>query len=231
MDRVLEPEWMDEPGVSEGELRGALAYIRGVNRWLGYNRATRGRVGEWVERGRREGGGGISVLDVATGSGDVPEDLIRAFGDRVKVVGLDLHAVTIGEAGRRVPGCPMVRGDATRLPFGEGAFDYVMTSMFVHHLPEAVIVEVMREMWRVARKGVLVADLVRNRRALFWIHVFTVGTSEMIKHDARVSVRQALTGEEIVGLAKEAGWEGVDLRMHFGHRFTLGGEKKLKVGS
>lgn len=213
---------MDEPGVPEGELRGALAYIRGVNRWLGYNRATRGRVGEWV----REGGGGVvTVLDVATGSGDVPEDAGRAFGDRVRVVGLDLHPVTIREARERVPGCGFVRGDATRLPFADGAFDYVMTSMFVHHLPEAVIVEVLKEMWRVARKGVLVADLVRNRRALFWIHVFTVGASAMIKHDARVSVRQALTGAEITGLAKEAGWVGLDLRMHFGHRFTLVGGK------
>lgn len=216
LSRQLEPEWMDEPGVPAGELLAALGYIRRVNRWLGYTRATRERVRPWLA-----GDGGVTVLDVATGSGDVPEDLIRAFGDRVRVVGLDLHPVTISEARRRVPCCPFVRGDATRLPFVDGAFDYVMASMFVHHLPEAMIVEVMREMWRVSRKGVLVADLLRNRRALFWIYLLTVGTSAMIQHDARSSVRAALTAEEALQLAGRAGWQSTDLRLHFGHRFTL----------
>lgn len=215
LTRQLEPEWMDEPGVPARELLAALGYIRRVNRWLGYTRATRERVRPWLA-----GDGGVTVLDVATGSGDVPEDLIRHFPG-VRVVGLDLHPVTIVEAGRRASSCPMVRGDATRLPFADGSVDYVMTSMFLHHLPEDAIVAVLAEMWRVARRGVLAADLLRNRRALAWITVLTAFSPPMIRHDARSSVRAALTAEEALQLAGRAGWQAPDLRRHFGHRFTL----------
>jgi SAM-dependent methyltransferase len=226
-------EWMDEPGVDARLLEKSLRYIRGINRWLGYTRATVShfeRFSRGWERGRR-----VTVLDVATGSGDVPAELVR-WGDRrgfdVRVVAIDLHEATIRSAARmgldrRIE---LVRAGATRLPFSDGCFDYVMTSMFLHHLDDEVIVGVLAEMDRVARRGVLAADLVRDRRALFWIHLFTLAANPMVRHDAVVSVRQAFREGEIVDLARQAGLGYLRYHAHVAHRFVLAGEKGGKIG-
>lgn len=206
---------MDEPDVPEADLLAALGYIRRVNRWLGYTRATRQRLRPLLETAD-----GLTVLDVATGSGDVPDDLRRHF-PRIRVIGLDLHPVTIRHARRSVPGCAWVRGDACGLPFDDRSVDYVLTSLFLHHLPEEQIVAMMSEMWRVARRGVLAADLLRSRRALVWITLLTLTASPLVRHDARASVRAALTAEEALTLAHRAGWHAPQLRRHFAHRFTL----------
>jgi ubiquinone/menaquinone biosynthesis C-methylase UbiE len=221
-------EWMDEPGVDPVLLGKSLRYIRGVNRWLGYTRATVShfeRFGRSWERGRR-----VTVLDVGTGTGDVPAALVR-WGDRrgfdVRVVALDLHEATVrAAAGRGLDSrIRLVRGDATGLPFGEGSFDYAMCSMFLHHLDDEVVVRVFREMNRVARVGVVAADLVRDARAVFWIRVLTCLANRMVRHDAVVSVRQAFREGEVVGLARRAGLDYVRYHAHFGHRFVLAGEK------
>jgi ubiquinone/menaquinone biosynthesis C-methylase UbiE len=223
MPRRREEEWMDGPDVPPAELLAALAYIRGVNRLLGYNRVTRGVFSEWAARWN---GQAMSVVDVATGSGDVPADLLRwadAGGRQLRILGVDLHPVTIAQAAIRVPDrrFSAVRADALRLPLPDASVDYAVTSMFLHHLPEDIAAAVMAEMWRVARRGVLAADLLRNRRALFWITALTAFASPMVRHDARASVRQAFTLSEATELARRAGWSGAVVARHFAHRFTI----------
>jgi ubiquinone/menaquinone biosynthesis C-methylase UbiE len=141
------------------------------------------------------------------------------------VVGLDRHPVTLALAARRgVAGFMPVLGDALRLPFADGSFDYVMSSMFLHHLDEADAVRAMAEMKRVARRGVIIADLLRTRRALVWITLLTMFSTPMVRHDARASVRQAFTRAEIERLCDAAGLGGLRFYKHFGHRFVLAGE-------
>jgi ubiquinone/menaquinone biosynthesis C-methylase UbiE len=225
--RQLEPEWMDEPGVSPEELRRGLRFIRRVNRYLGYTRATIHHLQRFSRRWPR--GQTIRIVDLATGSGDIPLAILRwAQRERldVRIVGVELHPTTALVAAETPhPRLSIVRGDARQLPFADGSFDYAMTSMFLHHLPEEQIVTVLREMDRVSRRGVVVADLIRNPRALAWITFFTALASPIIKHDARVSVRQAFTVDEFSSLARQAGLDYAQCHVQFGHRFVLAGEK------
>jgi hypothetical protein len=101
--------------------------------------------------------------------------------------------------------------------------------MFVHHLDEEDAVRVMEEMGRVARRGVIVSDLLRNPRAYAWISLFTLGAGAMVRHDARVSVAQAFCEEEIVELRDRAGIGFAEFHRHFGHRFVLAGERSAFV--
>jgi SAM-dependent methyltransferase len=111
------------------------------------------------------------------------------------------------------------------LPFADGSFDYALTHMFLHHLEEDQVVRVLREMNRVSRRGIIAADLVRDQRAYFWIHLFTLGANPIVKHDAPVSVAQAFTRKEIIELRNVAGLSWADYHAHFGHRFVLAGRK------
>jgi len=68
---------------------------------------------------------------------------------------------------------------------------------------------------------VVVADLIRSRRALAWITLFTLGSSAMIRHDSRASVRHALTIPEMTTLAARAELKDYTIRRTFGHRMLL----------
>ena len=229
--RDLRPEWMDAPSADPADLRRSLAYIRRVNSLLGYHRATIGHLrrfsGAWTP------GQVVRILDVATGSGDLPRAILRwarRSGHDVRVVGVDLHATTLAEAAARTGPAErgrlaFARADALRLPFADGTFDYATTSMFLHHLTDADAAAAVREMARVARRGIVAADLLRHRRAYAWIALFTLASGPMVKHDARASVAQAFTKAEALGLRERAGVTWAAYYRHFGHRFVLAGER------
>src|SRR5437868_943204 len=93
--RRREEEWMDRPGVDERMLRRSLGFIRVVNAAFRYTRSTISHL----ERFSRPWSPGqrITILDLATGSADVPLAILRwadARGFDVHIVGVDLHATT-----------------------------------------------------------------------------------------------------------------------------------------
>src|SRR6185295_6749067 len=127
-------------------------------------------------------------------------------------------------------GVRRVRGDVLRFPFRDRSVDYIITTHFFHHLTDDQIVAVLREFDRVARRGIIVNDLIRNRRALFWIKLFTLGANRYVKYDGPQSVRKAFTVPEIEALARRAGLDWLRVRRHFAHRLTLAGERPNRGG-
>lgn len=220
---------MDAESVDPRLLERSLRYIRAINGRLGYTRATvrhMDRLTAGWANGRV-----LRVLDVATGSADVPVAILKwadRIGRKVSIVGLDRHAKTIALASRSAvdPRIQLLTGDALALPFPPGAFDFVLSSMFLHHLPDPLAVDALREMNRVAATGVIVADLLRHRRALMWITLLTLAANPMVRHDARASVRGAFTLTEARSMADAAGLGFCQLTRHFGHRFVLAGVRE-----
>jgi ubiquinone/menaquinone biosynthesis C-methylase UbiE len=226
--RQREAEWMDEPGADPVMIDKSLRFIRRVNRFLAYTRATISHLERFSARWRP--GERIEMIDFATGSADIPLAILRwadARGFDVRIVGVDLHAATAQLARQSTTDSRLkiVRADVLDLPFEANQFDYALTAMFLHHLSDEDVVRVMHAMGRVSRRGVIVSDLVRDRRALAWIKLFTIASNPMVKHDAVVSVRQAFTREEICGLRDRAGIGYAEYFKHFGHRFVMAGEK------
>src|SRR5438309_2223809 len=91
-NRQRQAEWMDEPGADPVELDKALAYIRRANRIMGYTRVVLKQLRKFSagwDRGKT-----ITILDVGTGSADIPRAILQ-WADRqrwsVKIVGVDLH--------------------------------------------------------------------------------------------------------------------------------------------
>jgi ubiquinone/menaquinone biosynthesis C-methylase UbiE len=220
---------MDRPDADPAMLARSLRFIRTINAALGYTRATLRHLERFSRTWRR--GETIRVIDFATGSADVPRAVLRwadARGFDVRVVGVELHAETARTAARASTHdrrFTIVQADVLDLPFGDGSFDYALTSMFLHHLPDDHVVRVMQSMSRVARRGIIAADLIRNRRAYAWITLFTLVANPMLRHDARVSVRQGFTRGEILALRDRAGIGFARFYRHFGHRFVLAGQR------
>jgi ubiquinone/menaquinone biosynthesis C-methylase UbiE len=226
--RKREPEWMDEPTADPRLLAKSLRFIRRINHWLGYTRATLQHLQRFSKHWRRDQI--IRIVDLATGSADVPRDILKwadRFGWNVRIVAVDLHSHTIAEAAAESvdPRLSIVQSDAMQTPFASGSFDYAICSMFLHHLDEAEAMRVLREMDRLASRGVIVADLLRHRRACAWVNVLSMFSNRMVRHDARVSVAQAFTRPEILRLRDRSGISHAQYYRHFGHRFVLAGER------
>ena len=225
--RRREAEWMDAPDADPVLLHKSLRYIRRINALLGYTRATLHHL-EVFSRSWRPGES-IRIVDLATGSADIPRAILRWAERRrfdVHVVGVDLHANTAAEAARMNDGrFRVVRADVLELPFADGSFDYAITNMFLHHLNDGEVVTVLKNMSRVARRGIIAADLLRNRRAYAWIVLFTLLANPMVKHDARVSVGQAFSPAEVLAFRDAAALSFASYYRHFGHRFVLAGQK------
>jgi SAM-dependent methyltransferase len=220
---------MDDPDADPELLGNALRFLRRVNRFFGYTRATlahlRGFSRRWKPRER------IRILDLGTGSADIPLAILswaERAGFDVHVVGLDLHARTVAAAARQATGNPRLKivcGDVLEMPLADGAFDYALANMFLHHLDDEQVVEVLRRMDALATRGIIFADLIRSRSAYHAVRLSTMLSNRMVRHDAARSIVQAFTEDEVISLRDRAGVGYARFHRHFGHRFVLAGEK------
>lgn len=227
LPRADAAEWMDEPEVDPAQLVRSLADLRRVNRWLGGTRL----VVHYLKRmlGRLPPGT-YRVLDVATGSADVPLALVRwarRRGRSLRIVATDLHAGTLTSARQRTAGEPavsVVPADALALPFADGAFHFALCSTALHHFPPAQAVQVLRELGRVAEYGVIVNDLRRSRAGLLGARLLAATFwrwNPITRHDGPLSVRRAYTAAELRDLARQAGLHDARVRHHPVFRVAL----------
>ena len=95
---------------------------------------------------------GAKILEVGCGTGHVLQRFVE-FG-AVDAWGLELMENRASIAKRRYPNLHIQRGNASALPYPDGAFDMVMQFMCVSSvLDTALRKEIAREMWRVLRPG------------------------------------------------------------------------------
>jgi 2-polyprenyl-3-methyl-5-hydroxy-6-metoxy-1,4-benzoquinol methylase len=216
--RSQEVEWIDSDEHAEEAFRQSFRDIRWVNRWLGGTAVVRRVLAPLVVGERAT----LRLLDVGTGSADIPLALIAWAGRRevaVEAVGLDRNEKVMRLAREAATGCPSFRtvlGQAERLPFRTGSFDYAVCSLTFHHFSDSTAVEVMREMARVARKGVVINDLRRGSvpAALIWATTRLLRMHPLTRHDAPISVRRSRTVPEYRALAAAAGFPLALVRPH-----------------
>jgi SAM-dependent methyltransferase len=220
---------MDDPRADPAQLQRSLKFIRRINVLLGYTRATLRHLQQFSRSWKP--GQRIRIVDLGTGSADIPRAILR-WADRrgfdVHIVGVERHGrtaeIAVSSAGAN-PRLKIIQGDVLNMPLCDGTFDYALTAMFLHHLSDAQAVAVLMAMDRLARRGLIVADLLRNRRAYRWIRLLTALSNPMVRHDAALSVLQAFSKPEALALARSAGLAYVRYYARFGHRFVLAGEK------
>ena len=130
-----------------------------------YNRfATLYDFGEFIRRGTRRKAMQLSgwqpgekVLDLCTGTGE----LALTFASQgAKVVGIDLARGML-----KVASAKSVNGhsswtemEATRLGFADRSFEVAMLSLALHHMPEPVQVNVLKELRRVTSRRVVIIE-------------------------------------------------------------------------
>jgi ubiquinone/menaquinone biosynthesis C-methylase UbiE len=224
--RSDELEHLDLGDYTPEEYEGCMVELRRVNRWLGDSRAlARSVLPDIARDGLRE----FTLLDVGAGTGELLRETAawaRGRGTRARLVGLELNersARGILEESRAYGEILAVRGDALALPFADGAFDYVMCSLFTHHFRDEECVRVLREMSRVAARRVYCIDLHRHPVAYYFYT--TAGRlllhNRLVREDGALSILRGFVPRELRRLAERAGLSNSKVERHFPYRLVL----------
>ena len=222
-------ELLDGPLDDPGALRGNLRDLERVNRWLGGTALSAHGIDALA--GDRES---LTILDIGTGAADIPLALLARSaraGRRLRVTGIDSRPEVLAAAVVRRPalgataGLELHVGDGRSLPFPDRSFDIAHASLLVHHLDPTAAVALLREMGRVARRGIVVNDLLRGRGAWLgaWLLSHLATRNRYTRHDAPLSVSRAYTASELTSLVAAAGLRVESARRGgpFRHRLVL----------
>jgi SAM-dependent methyltransferase len=188
-----------------------------VNRWLGGYRGVWRALRPFLDPGRV-----TRVLDIGAGPGLLGRALERraARGGAVAMTAMDRSAQVLTMAPASM--CA-VAGDALALPFRAGAFDVAILALTLHHVPDALQCDVLREAGRVART-VLVSELHRARPHYVGARLLadTIWrTNALCREDGPVSVLRGYTEHELLALAEAAGLRHARVARAFFYRFVL----------
>jgi ubiquinone/menaquinone biosynthesis C-methylase UbiE len=224
--RSYELENIDKGTYTPEEYEGCLVELRRVNKWLGDATVLRGSLLKEIER---DGLRSFSALDVGAGSGEllrVAATWARETDRRASLVGLELNersAHAIVDESADFPEISSVRGDGFALPFADESFDYVIQSLTLHHFDDDGVVSILREMGRVAARGIFVIDLHRNPIAYFLYT--TVGHiilhNRLLREDGALSILKSFKPDELERLGHQAGLASVTVEKHFPSRLVL----------
>lgn len=209
--RIYDDEWMDDLSRPQEEFDRAYKELTFLNRHLGGLRA--------VERFLRSDEGGL-LLDVGAGGCDIG-DALGEEGHWMSV-SMDLNAKGLHMAAGSAP----VIADAFEPPFRDESFDVVSASLLFHHLSNEDCVQVLANMYRIAKKRVIVNDLHRHPMAYYSILLLTrlFSESPMVQNDGPLSVRRGFKRSELYSIAQQAGIS-VEVYRSFPYRLVLVAEK------
>jgi ubiquinone/menaquinone biosynthesis C-methylase UbiE len=219
-------EHIDTGNYTADEYDDCIGELQLVNRWIGDAHSLKATVLREVEAQRLKS---FSILDIGAGSGEllrVAARWARQTNRQLRAVGLDMNermTESIVEESERFDEISSVRGDALRLPFADAEFDYVICSLFTHHLLDEQVVQVLGEMSRVAKRRIFVIDLHRHPVAYFLYT--TVGKiilhNRLVRHDGALSILRGFKRDELLQLAQRARLRDVWVERHFPYRLVL----------
>jgi SAM-dependent methyltransferase len=200
--RLIRPEILDDLPLEQK--RNSLRDLTRLNQQSGH-RPLRRLLGEVLAPGP-----GYTLLDVGAASGAMGT-YIGSLYPEVKVTSLDYRPEHIREA-------PQTRvvADAFHLPFQAKTYDFVFSSLFLHHFSDNAVVQLLSEMGRVARQGVLALDLYRHPVAYYFVPTtrWLFGWDPITVHDAPISVEAAFRPSELRELAERAGLHRPQVRSY-----------------
>jgi 2-polyprenyl-3-methyl-5-hydroxy-6-metoxy-1,4-benzoquinol methylase len=201
--RVIQPELLDEANVEDA--RENLIDLVRINRHFGGYRILRRIISEFVRPGDR-----FSMLDIGAASGDMGAQLRLSY-PKATVIALDRKREHLAQATD-----PKLVGDAFQLPFAAGSFDFVFSSLFLHHFSNEQAAELLGKFKTIARRAVLAIDLERGPIAYHFLPAtrWLFRWHRLSLHDGPVSVQAAFKREELLAIARQAGLLKARISIH-----------------
>jgi ubiquinone/menaquinone biosynthesis C-methylase UbiE len=224
--RIYEEEMLDAGEGTDDDVARSLSDLRRINRFLGGRKVVLRAISTCLDGANAKT---VSLLDVGTGSADIP----IAVAEHCRLRGLEtfVAAIDISERNLRISKTRLgvssevhlVQADSLKLPFAARSFDFVTASLFLHHFRDEDVVKLLADFGRIAKRAVIVNDLVRNLVPYYFARVAfpIMAASFLTRNDGPVSVLRGFTAEEMNELARRAGLKNRQVKRVFPYRLSL----------
>src|SRR4030095_1234698 len=165
MKRSFDPavlEMMDRDQPPAAELERDLERIRQLNLWFGSYRLVLSFIRPWLKPADK-----LRVVDLATGSGDIPRlivDYARRIRARVEIDAIDRQPATLEIARRLSADYPEISyREANVLEWNSSEpYDITLCTLALHHFSNEDAARLLRRCCQVSRRFILVSDLRRS---------------------------------------------------------------------
>lgn len=198
-------EALDDPATDPALVIRMLRDIARANRLFGGTATVRAGLRQLLEAPDR--GRTLTLFDIGTGAGDLPCDAVRWAARRgITLRAFGLERIPAAARLARHAGVPTLLGCAGAIPLADQSVDMVLVSQVAHHLDDAAIIRLFADCSRIARRGVIIADLRPSR----WAGIaFRVAGAALALHpvtiaDGVTSLRRGFTPARLAALAAQS---------------------------
>lgn len=224
--RSLKEEIMDDFDCHGEVVDQTLRELHQINTYLGGDQLSLNSIKKLILKHPKVN---YEIVDLGCGGGDTLKRFEK-WGKRhhqaLQLLGIDANAYIVDYAKKNCKKYPNISFSTDNLlgdQFRNRTFDIAHASLFLHHLQDEEIVELLSQLLRQARVGIVINDLHRHWVSYaFTKHLITRWSkSDMVKYDATLSVARSFTRAELEKHMKQAGVKNYTLTWRWAFRWEL----------
>jgi len=206
--RNTESELMDDPNVAIDTLRRVFKDINKINRFLGGNAITLGKVCKLIKEFPMQQ---YTIVDMGCGDGETLRELAIYFRKTdvdVVLIGLDLseNALSIGRTlSVDFPEITFLKQDILTLKPMDLNCDILLCTLTMHHFSNEQIPLFLSQFTKLANIGVIINDLQRSALAYYLFKGFSAIfiKTKIAKHDGLISIKSGFKKQDLISFSKD----------------------------
>lgn len=199
---------MDDPQLSGPTLSACLRQLHLINLCLGGYAVSRKGLQQLLQTASLSPSTPLQIADLGCGGGESLIAMARWLQTHdipAQLTGIDMNGHIVAyarENTRHFPNISIVQANLYDPEFQQQVFDILTCNLLLHHFSHAQLHQLLPQLVRQARIGIVVNDLQRHWLpfCLFSLLTWVAGAARIIRHDGRVSIRRSFTYRELVQL-------------------------------
>lgn len=218
-------ESMDDFSMDNDGLVTALDDIARINQLLGGNSVTLEGVQHLIKNLPKDKT--ITIMDFGCGSGDMLR-MLSEFGTKnnwkFQLIGIDANEATIRHAENCSAGFDNITylaEDIFLYDFSKINIDIALITLTLHHFKDPEILKIMRVIFNLVKKGIVVNDLQRSKLAyrLFQAIIFIFRLEKMTANDGLISILRGFKKEDLEKFSSDLGLKKYSIKWKWAFRY------------
>ena len=218
-------ESMDDFSMDNAGLVTALDDIARINQLLGGNAVTLDGVKTLIKDFPKDQV--ITIIDFGCGSGDMLRMLSKYGKDHnlnFKLIGIDANEATIRHAEKcstNFENISYLDEDIFLYDFSKLSIDIALITLTLHHFKNDEIIKIMKVIFNLVKKGIVVNDLQRSKLAyrLFQAIIFIFRLEKMTANDGLISILRGFKREDLEKFSKDLGLKNYSIKWKWAFRY------------
>ena len=218
-------ESMDDFSMDNAGLVTALDDIARINQLLGGNAVTLDGVKTLIKDFPKDQV--ITIIDFGCGSGDMLRMLSKYGKDHnlnFKLIGIDANEATIRHAEKcstNFENISYLAEDIFLYDFSQLSIDIALITLTLHHFKNDEIIKIMKVIFNLVKKGIVVNDLQRSKLAyrLFQAIIFIFRLEKMTANDGLISILRGFKREDLEKFSKDLGLKKYSIKWKWAFRY------------